>query len=144
MPGETAGFADEALPGMPPAEVREVADGSPGGWFTIAFFGHIEHTGHVTEVTFHGGESGYHIDLPEKIWGGNPLAWHEYAASAMFSRNPVTEESVRAAWEAERARAEKWRRQQAEWDRAQSQAALPAGEMRPCGCGPAEECGECA
>ena len=115
-----------------------------GGYFAeIAFFGRIEHTGYVTEVVLHGGHAAYHIDLPEKLWGGNPLAWREYAASAFFEKNPVTEESVRVAWEAERERAERWERQQAEWDRAQSQPALPAGDVDDCLCGPGEFCDEC-
>ena len=124
---------------------------APGGRFEdISFFGHLDHTGYVTEAIDHGGNAVYRIDLPEKIWGGNPLAEIEYAASAKFSRKPVTEESVRAQWEAERARAERWRQQQAEWDRAGSQRALPAVDMsasltgeRPCLCGPDEQCDEC-
>ena len=130
---------------------------APGGRFEeIAFFGHQDHPGYVTEAIDHGGNAVYRIDLPEKIWGGNPLAEIEYAASAKFSRKPVTEESVRAQWEAERARAERWRQQQAEWDRAGSQRALPAVDMsesltgeaadpgwKPCLCGPDEYCDEC-
>ena len=99
-----------------------------GGYFAeIAFFGRIEHTGYVTEVVLHGGQAAYHIDLPEKLWGGNPLAWREYAASAFFEKNPVTEESVRKAWEAERERVRRWELQQAEWERQRSQPALEAG-----------------
>jgi len=100
-----------------------------GGYFAeIAFFGRIEHTGYVTEVVLHGGQAAYHIDLPEKLWGGNPLAWREYAASAFFEKNPVTEESVRAAWVAGRERAERLKRQQEDWERQRSQPALPAGD----------------
>jgi len=102
---------------------------APGGYFAqIAFFGRIEHTGYVTEVVLHGGQAAYHIDLPEKLWGGNPLAWREYAASAFFEKNPVTEESVRKAWEAERERVRRWELRQAEWDRQRSQPALEAGD----------------
>jgi DNA-binding XRE family transcriptional regulator len=102
---------------------------APGGYFAeISFFGRIEHTGYVTEVTLHGGQAAYHIDLPEKLWGGNPLAWREYAASAFFEKNPVSEESVRAAWKSELERAGRWKRQQQEWERQRSQPAL---ESRP-------------
>jgi hypothetical protein len=109
--------------------VADVSEPGIGGYFAeIAFFGRIEHTGYVTEVVLHGGQAAYHIDLPEKLWGGNPLAWREYAASAFFEKNPVTEESVRKAWEAERERAERWKQQQAEWERQRSQPALEAGD----------------
>ena len=122
-PPQTLAEASEAM--LPPPSALL----APGGRFEdIAFFGHLDHTGYVTEAIDHGGNAVYRIDLPEKIWGGNPLAEIEYAASAKFSRKPVTEESVRAQWEAERARAERWRQQQAEWERAGSQRALPAGD----------------
>jgi hypothetical protein len=120
----TAGMADE--PGLD----TEPADGN-GGWFVIAFMGHTELTGYVTEVTLHGGVAAYHVDLPGKLWGGNALDWQEYPASVLFSRRPVTEESVRKAWEAERERVRRWEQQQAEWDRQRSQPALEAGD----GCG---------
>ena len=144
-PPQTLAEASEAM--LPPPSALL----APGGRFEdIAFFGHLDHTGYVTEAIDHGGNAVYRIDLPEKIWGGNPLAEIEYAASAKFSRKPVTEESVRAQWEAERARAERWRQQQAEWDQAGSQRALPAVDMsasltgeRPCLCGPDEQCDEC-
>jgi hypothetical protein len=123
--GEAPESASEAGVGAPPAEEYVV----PGGYFAeICFFGRIEHTGYVTEVVLHGGQAAYHIDLPEKLWGGNPLAWREYAASAFFEKNPVTEESVRKAWEAERERVRRWEQQQAEWDRQRSQPALEAGD----------------
>lgn len=115
------------LPSPSPATAAVDEPKVPQGYFAeIAFFGRIEHTGYVTEVVLHGGQAAYHIDLPEKLWGGNPLAWREYAASALFEKHPVTEASVRAQWEAERERAERWRLQQAERDRAP--AALPPGE----------------
>jgi hypothetical protein len=107
--------------GLPPR-----AEPGEGQFMHIAFMGHTELAGFVTEVTLHGGVAAYHVDLPEKLWGGNPMAWQEYPASVLFSRCPVTEESVRAAWEAERERAARWERQQAEWQ--QSPAALPAGD----------------
>jgi hypothetical protein len=60
---------------------------------------------------------------------GNPLAWVEHAASAWFSDRPVTEESVRKAWEAQLRRAAERARQEAEWRRAQEQRAIEsAGE----------------
>jgi hypothetical protein len=91
------------------------AAGAGGQWMEIAFMGRREVLGYVTEVLVHG-QPGYHIDLPEKVWGGNPLAWEEYAATSLYSRRPVTAESVRKHWDAERARAAAWRRQQVEWE----------------------------
>jgi hypothetical protein len=134
---EIAGFPpdpdapDLGLPEPGREPCAQAADGyvAPGGYFAeIAFFGRIEHTGYVTEVVLHGGQAAYHIDLPEKLWGGNPLAWREYAAPAFFEKNPVTEESVRKAWEAERERAERWERQQAERELQRLQPALEAGD----------------
>ena len=98
-----------------------------GQFMQIAFMGHIELTGYVTEITL-GGQPGFRIDLPERLWGANPLAWEEYSAAALFSRRPVTEESVRRAWEAQLARAAERARQDAEWRRMQEQRALEAGD----------------
>jgi transcriptional regulator with XRE-family HTH domain len=102
------------------------ADSGGGQWMFIAFMGRIEYTGYVTEITKHG-QPAYRIEKPEKIWGGNPLAYVEHAASAWFSDHPVTEESVRKAWEAGIRAAEKRRQQEAEWRRADEQHALTAG-----------------
>jgi len=116
-----------------------------GQWMVIAFMGHNELTGYVTEITV-GGQPGFHIDLPEKVWGGNPLAWEEYAGSALYSRRPVSAESVRAAWEAQRRRAELRRQQDAEWEQRALAGTLTTeggDDERPCGCGPTEECGAC-
>lgn len=98
-----------------------------GQWLQIAFLGHVELTGYVTEITL-GGQPAFHIDLPEKLWGGNPMAWEEYAGSALYSRRPVSEESVRAAWEAQRERAARRTREEAEWHASQQQRALEAGD----------------
>lgn len=142
-PAEAEGF-----PPDPEAELdlglvpREEPGPDNGGWFVIAFMGHTELTGYVTEVTLHGGVAAYHVDLPGKLWGGNPLDWQEYPASVLFSKRPVTEESVRKAWEAERERAGRWKRQQEEWGRAEPRA-LPAGDVRDCGCSDTEFCGDC-
>lgn len=98
------------------------------GYFAvIAFMGHNEYTGYVTQVTKHG-QPAYHIDLPEKLWGGNPLAWVEYAATAWFSERPVSEDSVRAAWEAQLQRAAAERaRAETGWQRREDLRALEAG-----------------
>ncbi len=122
---------------LPAPDEPESDAALPAGQFkTIAFFGHIEHTGYVTEIVKHG-QPAYHIDLPEKIWGGNPLAYREYAASAWFSEWPVTEESVRKAWEAERARAGERRRQAAAWEQQRECRELSAGTGDDdCICGP--------
>jgi hypothetical protein len=71
----------------------------PGRWERIAFMGHIEHTGRVTRFDRFG-EAAYRIELPDLVFGGNPLAYREHRASMWFSSEPVSEESVRAAWEA--------------------------------------------
>lgn len=97
-----------------------------GQFMHITFMGRIEYTGYVTQITKNG-QPAYHIDLPEKIWGGNPLAWVEHAASAWFSDRPVTEESARKAWEAQVRRAEERVRQEAEWRRAQEQRVITSG-----------------
>ncbi len=104
----------------------ELAAEPDGQWLCIAFMGHNEHTGYVTEIVKNG-QPAYHVDLPEKLWGGNPLAYVEYAASAWFSDRPVTEESVRRAWEAQQRRAAERARQEAEWARTAEQRALTAG-----------------
>ena len=87
--------------------------------------GRIEYTGYVTEVTKNG-QPAYRIDLPEKVWGGNPLAYVTHAASSWFSDHPVTEESVRAAWEAQQERARERARMEAEWASQPGQRALDA------------------
>lgn len=109
----------------------ETATTSTGGQFMhIAFMGHVELTGYVTEITI-GGEPGYHIDLPDKLWGGNPLAWEEYSAKVLFGRRPMTEESVRLAWESERRRVEERRRQAAEWEQRQQRALTADADHDP-------------
>lgn len=101
--------------------------GEPDGeWLCIAFMGHNEYTGYVTEIV-RNGQPAYRIDLPEKIWGGNPLEFVEYAASTWFSDRPVKEEFVHKAWEAQRRRTEERRRQEAEWARMQEQRAITGG-----------------
>lgn len=110
------------------AQAGELADlgaepgtGQPEGqWLRIAFKGYVELTGYVTEVTVCG-QPVFHVDLPEKVWGGNPLAWQEYAATALHGRRPVTEESVHQAWDAEVAR-------RAAWEERQQRYALEAGD----------------
>jgi hypothetical protein len=97
-----------------------------GYWACIAFMGHNEYTGYVTEIV-RNGQPAYRVDLPEKIWGGNPLAYVEYAATAWFSDRPLTEAFVRRAWEAECRRAAERARQEAEWQQAREQRALTAG-----------------
>jgi hypothetical protein len=95
-----------------------------GEFKTIAFMGHNEHTGLVTEF-LKNGQPAYRVELPDKLWGGNPLAYVEYSASAWFSEHPVTEESVRTAWESRRKaaadralREARWRQEQLEQERA--------------------------
>ena len=106
-------------------EVSQQAE-PDGEWLCIAFMGHNEYTGYVTEIVKNG-QSAYHVDLPEKLWGGNPLACVEYAATAWFSDRPVTEEFVRRAWETAQRRAAERAVQEAEWARMAGQRALTAG-----------------
>lgn len=116
----------------PAAEVVTADSPSEGDgeWKFIAFMGRIEYTGYVTEITRHG-QPAYRIDLPEKIWGGNPLAYVTHAASAWFSDHPVTEESVRKAWESKLRAAGERAKREAEWRRMQEQRALTsAAEIR--------------
>ena len=111
-----------------PPEHREQGgtDGAEGRWACIAFMGRNEYTGYVRDIT-RGGQPAYRVDLPGLVYGGNPLDYVEYAASAWFSEWPVTEESIRAAWESKLRAAERRRQQEAEWDRAQRQRAIAAG-----------------
>jgi hypothetical protein len=108
---------------------REPPAPEPGGgqWQCIAFMGHLEYTGYVTEITKNG-QPAYRIDLPEKVWGGNPLACITHSASSWFSDHPVTEESVRAAWVAQQERARQRARDEAEWARQQDRYALGAAD----------------
>jgi hypothetical protein len=113
-------------------EAEEVADGDGGGmelsgrWACISFVGRNEYTGYVRDITKNG-QPAYRVDLPGLIYGGNPLDYVEYAASAWFSEWPVTEASVRAAWEAKQRAAERRRQQEAEWARMQERRALTDG-----------------
>jgi len=117
--------ADEVAAALEIGRRIEEAHGE-GQWLSIAFMGHVALTGYVTEITL-GGQPAFHVDLPDKLWGGNPMAWEEYAGSALHSRRPVSEESVRKAWEAQRERAARLAREEAEWQ-ARQQRALSAGD----------------
>lgn len=110
-----------------PVDVAALSSG--GEWLFIAFMGRIEYTGYVTKITKHG-QPAYRIELPEKVWGGNPLAYVTHSASGWFSDHPVTEESVRKAWESRVRAAAQRAADEAEWRRAQEQRALTAGQVR--------------
>jgi len=125
MQAADAFAADEVAAALEIAKQIE-AGADAGQWLSIAFMGHVELVGYVTEVTL-GGQPAFHVDLPERLWGGNPMAWEEYAGSALYSRRPVTEESVRKAWEAQMERARRRAEQEAAWDR-REQRALEAGD----------------
>ena len=111
-----------------PIEHQEHAGGvdTGGRWACIAFMGRNEYTGYVRDITKNG-QPAYRVDLPALVYGGNPLEYVEYAASAWFSEWPVTEASIRAAWEAKQRAAERRRQQEAEWARMQDQRALTDG-----------------
>jgi hypothetical protein len=96
-----------------------------GQWERIAFMGHIEYTGRVTRFDRYG-EPAYRIELPDLVFGGNPLAYREHRASMWFSSEPVSEESARAAWKAQQERAAQQAREEAEWHARQQQRALEA------------------
>lgn len=124
-PQGTGATATPAAPLLPPG----------GQWMEMTFMGYDDPEGYVTEITV-GGEAVFHIDKPEKVWGGNPLAWVEFSAKALRSRKPVTEESLRAKWDAQIRAAERQQQREAEWERQQQLRALPAadganGEMAP-------------
>lgn len=109
-----------------------VSDSLPDGqWLEIAFMGHIEYRGdraaYVREVT-RNGQPAYRLELPDYVFGGDPSAVRHHAASAWFGDQPVSEESVRRAWEAKREAARIRRQREAEWERQQAERALPAGE----------------
>ena len=123
---EVHGIAEDVPGRPPPGDGPALGDGQ---FMAIAFMGHIEREGYVTEITL-GGEPGYHVDLPDKLWGGNPYAWEEYSAKVLFSRCPVPEETIRVRWETERKRAAERARREAEWQRMQEQRALTSGEVR--------------
>lgn len=106
-----------------PDELR--ADRPEGQWMHIGFFGRIELQGYVTEIVV-GGQPVFHVDLPEKVFGGDRNAWEEYAANALHNRRPLTEETVRKAWEARLERARRMAEQEAEWARQQQARALEA------------------
>ena len=111
----------------PQPEAPAGETGQPGGeWLCIAFMGHNEYTGYVTEIVKNG-QPAYHVDLPEKLFGGNPLEYVEYAATAWFSDRPVTEEFVRKAWERHVREVAERKRREAEWARMAEQRALTAG-----------------
>ena len=121
---------DELLEALEIYATAQPADSEPelpaGGYFAeIAFMGRIEYTGYVTQITKNG-QPAYHIDLPDRLWGTNPLAWVEHAASAWFSERPVSEESVRKSWQAAVAARARRARQEAEWHRMQAERALEA------------------
>jgi transcriptional regulator with XRE-family HTH domain len=97
-----------------------------GQWMEMSFLGHDDVTGYVTDITL-GGEPAFHIDLPDKVWGGNPLSWEEWSVRALRRRGPVDGESVRRAWEARRRAAALRAADEAEWRRMQEQRALTAG-----------------
>lgn len=117
--------AELVLGGESPAP-EPPGDDTGGRWSCIAFMGRNEYTGYVRDITKNG-QPAYRVDLPGLVYGGNPLEYVEYAASAWFSEWPVTEASVRAAWEAKQRAAERRRQQEAEWARMQDQRALTDG-----------------
>jgi hypothetical protein len=117
----------EALAPLRAALQEGVEVAEPGGeWLCIAFMGHNEYTGYVTEIVKNG-QPAYRVEMAEKLWGGDPLACVEYAATAWFSARPVTEAWVRKAYERQVQRAAELARQDAEWQRAREQRALTAG-----------------
>jgi hypothetical protein len=109
---------EPAVPEMP---------GGDGQWQVISFFGHAEYTGWVTEITKHG-QPAYRIDMPEKVFGGDPLAYVTHAASSWFSDRPVTEAFVRKAWQERQERARLRAEQEAEWRALQQRQAIEAGD----------------
>ena len=115
MTGTTEAITEDELPAEP-----------DGQWLCIAFVGHNEYTGYVTEIVKNG-QPAYRVDLPEKLWGGNPLSYVEYAATAWFSDWPVTEEFVRRAWERHVREVAERKRREAEWQQREQRLELASG-----------------
>lgn len=111
--------------GEPAPETPDPAFGD-GEFKVISFMGRITHTGLVTEIIKHG-QPAYHIDLPERLWGGNPHAWVEHSAAAWFSEEPISEEKVRSAWETEIRRRAMQAERERLWREQQATHALEAG-----------------
>lgn len=109
--------------------IPPVAEGIPPGgrWLDIAFAGHNQHCGYVTEIEING-RTVFRIDLPDRLWGGDDSAWVEYGADFLFSRAPVTAGEVYVSWAAERARRERWRQQEAERECRLTAMAITAGD----------------
>lgn len=121
------------LPEQPAATAPEFP-----GWYDISFFGHIQETGLVSELTLHGDRHAYRIEFPDKVWGNDAQAWADYDASAFFSKRPVNPEVVYAEWADKRQRAlaarlqrDRWAREQAERETRLAARALEAGPSDP-------------
>jgi hypothetical protein len=98
--------------------------GDGGQWLRIAFMGHVEYAGYVTEVT-RNGQPAYRIELPDYLWGEDPSAWVEHSASSWYSSNPVNDRALRRGWETARRR----KAEIAQWEaRQRAQPALGSAE----------------
>ena len=133
MSTETEGFTDQGDPvasrlasALEAGGETGTADEPDGAWLTIAFMGHNEYTGYVTEIVKNG-QPAYRVDRPEKLWGGNPLSYVEYAATAWFSDRPVTEEFVRKAWERHLREVAERKAREAEWQQREQRLELASG-----------------
>lgn len=113
----------------PAAETPDPAFGD-GEFKRISFMGRITHTGLVTEIIKHG-QPAYHIDLPERLWGGNPDAWVEHSAAAWFSEEPISEQAVRVTWETGLRRRAMQAERERLWREQQQTHALEAGDGDP-------------
>lgn len=99
-----------------------------GEWLEIAFVGRIEYRGAYVRQVTRNGQPAYRVELPDYVFGGDPAAVRHHAASAWFGDQPVSEQSVRKAWEAQQEAARLRRERAAEWERQQAERALPAGD----------------
>jgi hypothetical protein len=95
-----------------------------GQWAVVELLGHRRRAGYVTEVTVCG-TAMLRITLPAAVWGGDPQAWEQYTAAAMYGMHPASEAEVRGAWE----RDMEARRRAQEWQA--SRAALLPGDDDP-------------
>jgi len=100
-----------------------------GEWATVELLGHRQRAGYVTEVTRFGAAM-LHIDLPAKLWGGDPDAWEEYAPAALYGLHPVNGEAVRLRWEQDR----RWRQERLARVLTAGDDDDPDGD-ETCGCG---------
>lgn len=100
-----------------------------GKWLRIAWFGKNQVTGYVTEVFRHGDKAAYHVDLPDRIWGGDDSAVKDFAADAWFDEDQVPMAAVYSEWAAHRAYLAQRRQREAEQKERLARPAITSGDV---------------